>query len=576
MPVFDATVISGSVFIGQARIYRKYKYPLFKHDIDKSQVSSELLNHKTGLERLESEIKVYLVDKEVSQLDKDILNTHLMIASDIEINHMIEDSIVNKLMSAPQAVLTTFNTVIRNFEQMENTYFAQRADDYKDVQHRLMAILLGEGKEENLEFKADDVVFLPEVTPSLISSMAKSGIKAYCTEKGSQTSHSSILTRALGITGFVTRENILTVVKDCDTVILDAPGSRLIINPSEQELSEYYVKCREMQARENYLKSLLALPAITKNGTRIKLKANIEYPVEIANVLENHSEGIGLFRTEFVYLNRTILPDENEQTQIYSDLISRFRDEIVIIRTFDLGGDKIAYLQQYKREENPYLGCRGIRFSLQQNSLFRTQVRAVLRASVNGLTGIMFPMIISTDDYLAARNVVMECMDELEKEELPYDKNIRIGAMIETPAAAICSEQLAKVCDFFSLGTNDLVQYTLAVDRNNDKVAPYYIQYHPAVIQLIKLTIQSAKKAGIPVSVCGEMASEPMFVPLLVGLGIDELSINPSKTAEVKMVIRNCDENLFSLIGSYDFNTDVQNIENLLKQTLQPYYTIQS
>jgi phosphotransferase system enzyme I (PtsI) len=576
MPVFDATVISGSVFIGQARIYRKYKYPLFKHDIDKSQVSSELLNHKTGLERLESEIKVYLVDKEVSQLDKDILNTHLMIASDIEINHMIEDSIVKKLMSAPQAVLTTFNTVIRNFEQMENTYFAQRADDYKDVQHRLMAILLGEGKEENLEFKADDVVFLPEVTPSLISSMAKSGIKAYCTEKGSQTSHSSILTRALGITGFVTRENILTVVKDCDTVILDAPGSRLIINPSEQELSEYYVKCREMQARENYLKSLLALPAITKNGTRIKLKANIEYPVEIANVLENHSEGIGLFRTEFVYLNRTILPDENEQTQIYSDLISRFRDEIVIIRTFDLGGDKIAYLQQYKREENPYLGCRGIRFSLQQNSLFRTQVRAVLRASVNGLTGIMFPMIISTDDYLAARNVVMECMDELEKEELPYDKNIRIGAMIETPAAAICSEQLAKVCDFFSLGTNDLVQYTLAVDRNNDKVAPYYIQYHPAVIQLIKLTIQSAKKAGIPVSVCGEMASEPMFVPLLVGLGIDELSINPSKTAEVKMVIRNCDENLFSLIGSYDFNTDVQNIENLLKQTLQPYYTIQS
>jgi phosphotransferase system enzyme I (PtsI) len=576
MPVFDATVISGSVFIGQARIYRKYKYPLFKHDIDKSQVSSELLNHKTGLERLESEIKVYLVDKEVSQLDKDILNTHLMIASDIEINHMIEDSIVKKLMSAPQAVLTTFNTVIRNFEQMENTYFAQRADDYKDVQHRLMAILLGEGKEENLEFKADDVVFLPEVTPSLISSMAKSGIKAYCTEKGSQTSHSSILTRALGITGFVTRENILTVVKDCDTVILDAPGSRLIINPSEQELSEYYVKCREMQARENYLKSLLALPAITKNGTRIKLKANIEYPVEIANVLENHSEGIGLFRTEFVYLNRTILPDENEQTQIYSDLISRFRDEIVIIRTFDLGGDKIAYLQQYKREENPYLGCRGIRFSLKQNSLFRTQVRAVLRASVNGLTGIMFPMIISTDDYLAARNVVMECMDELEKEELPYDKNIRIGAMIETPAAAICSEQLAKVCDFFSLGTNDLVQYTLAVDRNNDKVAPYYIQYHPAVIQLIKLTIQSAKKAGIPVSVCGEMASEPMFVPLLVGLGIDELSINPSKTAEVKMVIRNCDENLFSLIGSYDFNTDVQNIENLLKQTLQPYYTIQS
>jgi phosphoenolpyruvate-protein phosphotransferase (PTS system enzyme I) len=576
MTSFEATVISGSIFIGNAKIYRKYKYPVFRHDIDRTQVESELTNLRNGLKRLENEIRVFLDDEKVSQLDKDILNTHFMISSDVEINQMLQKAISVNLMSSPQAVLSTYNEIIHNFEQLDNTYFAQRADDYKDVQHRLMAILLGEGKEESFEYSSEDIIFLTEVTPSLVSSMAKSGIKAYCTEKGSQTSHSSIITRALGITAFVARDNILNTVKEGDTVILDGPGSRIIVNPGERELSDYRKIYSDLLNRDNLLKSLLSHPAVTKHNKKITVKANIEYPDEISNVLQNHCEGIGLFRTEFVYLNRSILPDENEQTQIYSQLISKFSDDTVIIRTFDLGGDKIAYLQQYKREDNPYLGCRGIRFSLQQNSLFRTQVRSILRASVNGKTGIMFPMIISVEDFLAAKNVITECMNELDAEGIAYDKNIRIGAMIETPSAALCSEQLAKVCDFFSLGTNDLVQYTLAVDRNNDKVAQYYIQYHPAVICLIKQTVQSAKQAGIPISICGEMASDLMFVPLLIGLGIEELSINPSKTAEVKMVIRNCDQELFDIIGSFDFKTDVKSIELLLKQTLKQYYTLQS
>jgi phosphotransferase system enzyme I (PtsI) len=576
MSFFPATAISGSIFIGNAIIHKQYTYPKFRHSIDKSKIESEAECLRNGLKLLESEIRVFLEDDKVSQIDKDILNTHLMISSDVVINQMILAAIKVNLMSAPQAVLTTFNEVIHSFEKLENTYFAQRSDDYKDVQHRLMAILLGEGKEESLAYHSDDIVFLTEVRPSLILSMAKSGVKAYCSEKGSQTSHSSILTRALGITGFVANDSILTTVKNGDKVVLDAPGNRIVINPDQPELADYIKKLHDIQARDNLLKSLLTLPAVTKNNRKITLKANIEYPVEITNVLQNKCDGIGLFRTEFVYLNRSILPDEIEQTQIYSDLISQCKDDLVIIRTFDLGGDKIAYLQQYKREENLYLGLRGIRFSLQQNSLLRTQVRAVLRASVHGKTGIMFPMIISTDDFLAAREVVAESMSELDAECVPYDKEIRIGAMIETPSAALCSEQLAKVCDFFSLGTNDLVQYTLAVDRNNDKVAQYYVQYHPAVILLIKQTVQAAKTAGIPVSICGEMASDLMLVPLLIGLGIKELSINPAKAAEVKMVIRNCDQKLFDLISSFDFNTDVQSIEYLLKQTLLPYYTLQS
>jgi len=576
MPGFAATEISGSIFIGKVKIYRRKQYPSFAQTIDQALVSEELAKLKSGISQLESDIKVFLHDPEVSQLDKDILNTHLMIVTDIEITHIIEDAISEKLMSAPQAVLTSFDKIIRNFEQLDNSYFAQRADDYKDVEHRLMMIILGAKEKAETDFRTDDIVFLREITPSLVSIMARAGVKAYCTEHGSHTSHSAILTRSMGFTALVAKESILSGLRDGDDAILDAPGGLIIINPDAQQTAEYEQKLQEQKERAEYLKSQLELPAVTSNNIAITVKANIEYPGEISNVLDNRCEGIGLFRTEFIYLNRSTLPDEEEQTMVYTDLVSRLSDNLVIIRTFDLGGDKIAYLQQYDREENPYLGCRGIRFSLQQNTLFRTQVRAILRASVHGKTAVMFPMIISTEDFLAAKAVVSDCMKELENQGLTYDPEIMVGAMIETPSAAICAEQLAKVCDFFSLGTNDLVQYTLAVDRNNDRVAPYYIQYHPAVLQMIRQTISAAKQAGIPVSICGEMASELMFVPLLVGMGIDELSINPAKTAEVKMVIRNCDAHLFDLIGSFNFNTDVKSIETLLKKTLKPYYTIQS
>ncbi|MBM4400171.1 MAG: phosphoenolpyruvate--protein phosphotransferase, partial [Candidatus Cloacimonetes bacterium] len=274
------------------------------------------------------------------------------------------------------------------------------------------------------------------------------------------------------------------------------------------------------------------------------------------------------------YLNRNTIPDEEEQTRVYSELLQRMNNLPVTIRTFDLGGDKLSFYQQHKPEENPYLGSRGIRFSLLENAMFKTQIRAILRASVLGQVSIMFPMIISTEDFIAGKSIISECMKELDKDCIAYNKSIPVGAMIETPSSALCSEHLAKVCGFFSLGTNDLVQYTLAVDRNNDKVSSYYIQHHPSVLMLIKKTLESARKTGIPVSVCGEMASEPKYVPLLIGMGINELSINPSKTAQVKAVIRNCDDSLCELLSNFDFNTDVSSIETLINTTLKPYYTI--
>lgn len=576
MPTYTGIPISGSINIGKVKLYKQRRYPPFPKSINKTQVETELSNLKQGILQLEEDIKVFLHDPEVSQLDKDILSTHLMIVTDIEIAQILEKAVSDELLSAPQAISDSFNKIISNFEKMDNSYFAQRADDYKDVAHRLMISVLGDREQEQLKFYPSDIVFVKEITPSLVSILSKAGVKAYCTEHGSHTSHSSILTRALDFTALVAKVSFISELKDGETAILDALNEKIVVNPDKHQLESYQQILLELKEKEIRLKQELSKPAVTKNNVKISIKANIEYPAELSNVLNNYCDGIGLFRTEFIYMNRNSLPDEEEQTRVYENLLTKLNNLPVVIRTFDLGGDKLTYLQQFSREENPYLGCRGIRFSLEQDAMFKTQVRAVLRASLKGNALLMFPMIISTEDFKAARQIVTNCMAELDEENIPYNKNLPIGAMIETPSAALCAEQLAAVCDFFSLGTNDLVQYTLAVDRNNDKVAPFYVQHHPAVLTLIRKTIFAAKNAGIPVSICGEMASELKYVPLLVGLGIQELSINPAQAAEVKAVIRNCDEHLFELVTSFDFNTDIAAVEQLIKHILKPYYTLQS
>jgi phosphoenolpyruvate-protein phosphotransferase (PTS system enzyme I) len=576
MPVYKGLAISGSIFIGKVKLFRQTQYPAFSTSIEPNSTEAELKRLNTAIKTLEKEISSDLNNPSLTKLDKEIITTHLMILTDIEIKQILESSIKTDLMSVPQAVLSSFDKIINNFEHMENSFYAQRAEDYKDVAQRLMSVLLDIRDKADLKYTLDDILFLPEITPSLVTRLAKVGLKAYCITSGSYTSHSSILSRGLGFTALLAQENILTDIKEGESAILNALNNEVVINPDQQQMSTLSQRMNGLKEKEAWLKQHLAEPAMTKNGNHVSVIANLEDPAEFSQVQDNHCAGIGLFRTEFIYLNRNSLPDEEEQTQVYTELLYHLKGLPVVFRTFDLGGDKLTYLQQYKREENPYLGCRGIRFSLQEMELFKTQIRAILRASVAGRVSIMFPMIIGVEDFLQAKGIVLACQNELKSEGKSFDAHIPLGAMIETPAAALCADQLAASCDFFSLGTNDLVQYTLAVDRNNAQVAPYYIQHHPAVLQLIKLTVRAAKQAGIPVSVCGEMASTPVYVPLLVGLGIEELSINPAQTAEVKAIIRNCDQALFDLVNNFDFNTDTHSIELFLNQTLKPYYTIQS
>jgi len=573
MPILKGKSLSGESYIGKAKIWQTPKHEISFQNISQSQVSGELLRLKNAINKLETDYRYLLQNPDFSQLDKDIINTHLMIVTDIEITQILETTVKNELLKAETAVDSTFKRVIKNFEKLDSNYFAQRADDYKDVSNKLLNMLIGES-DDSFSFHEDDILFLHDITPSLVSAFAKAGVNAYCIEHGSYTSHSSILARAYDITAFVLDEEVIEKIKDDDVAIIDSESEVLIINPTSEQLNVYKIKLNKQKEKEALANSTVLLPSETKNGKHIIVKANIDFSGEIQQLVEKHLEGIGLFRTEFIYLNRNIIPDEEEQTRVYSELLQRMNNLPVTIRTFDLGGDKLSFYQQHKPEENPYLGSRGIRFSLLENAMFKTQIRAILRASVFGQVSIMFPMIISTEDFIAGKSIISECMKELDKECIVYNKSIPVGAMIETPSSALCSEHLAKVCAFFSLGTNDLVQYTLAVDRNNDKVSSYYIQHHPSVLMLIKKTLESARKTGIPVSVCGEMASEPKYVPLLIGMGINELSINPSKTAQVKAVIRNCDDSLCELLSNFDFNTDVSSIETLINTTLKPYYTI--
>jgi phosphotransferase system enzyme I (PtsI) len=573
MPEYKGSTISGSYFIGRVKHHRIRHYHNFPKHIEKNQVKSELLRIQTGIDTLQDEIQKVLMDSSISQLDKEILNTHLLILTDIEITQILQNSIANDLMSAPQAIETTFKKIIRNFSSMNNSYFAQRADDYKDVSNRLMVTVLGKDRKSSYRYNPDDIVFLHEITPSLVTTLSKSGVKAYCVGHGSYNSHSSILTRAFGMTALLCDEDVIKTARDNSIAILDAVSGSIYLDPEEDLVQHYSTILSRHTQMEKVLKTELNLPAVTLDGIAVGIKANIEYPGELNAVIDNLCEGIGLFRTEFIYLNRNTMPEEEEQYNIYSEVLKGLNNLPVVIRTFDLGGDKLSFLQKYNKEENPYLGSRGIRFSLQEKELFKHQIRAILRASIHGKASIMFPMIISSEDFLSGRTLVDECKTELDSERIPYDKSVQVGAMIETPAAALCSEQLVKVCDFFSFGTNDLVQYTLAVDRNNDQVAPYYVQHHPAVLALIKQTISVARNAGIPVSICGEMASNPCYIPLLIGLGITELSINPLRAAEVKAVVRRCDHKLREIVSNFNFNTELAQIEHLIRHTLKPYYS---
>ena len=572
MQKLSGTPLNSGIFIGRAIHISLPEPEIETGKIKPEDVSREINRLENSLIAVEEEINQELHSSKLPPNEAEIISAQREILYDPEIYKQLLSAIQNKLHFATQAVADCFTNIINHFDTLKVETFAVRAADYRDVQMRLLNALSGVKNTLQHRLEKDQIPVLKEIVPSLVSKLAQQGIRAYLVAKGSYNSHSSILSRALGLVAIANIPDLLETVKDDDLIIVDGYSGSLFINPDKATLDLYKQKTERERIKQEKLRQLQLSDSKTATGIKIKLLTNIGVLDELEIIKDLSCEGIGLFRTEFLYLGKQNLPSEEEQFTVYKELAEKMNPMPVTIRTFDLGGDKLAPLGSEKQEENPYLGNRGIRFSLSRPDIFSPQVRAILRASVFGKVQIMFPMIIDAEDFRKAKKFVQNCQQELSVQGIAFSQEIPLGAMIEIPSAALCSEELARECDFLSIGTNDLVQYTLAADRNNENVTSYYIQHHPSVLGLIKQTVKSAKKYQTPLSVCGEMASHPQYIPLLIGMGITELSVNPGSFWIAKSIVQKCDDRLFALTENLDFVTPIYIVEHLINIDLKSYY----
>ena len=572
MQKLSGTPLNSGIFIGRAIHISLPEPEIETGKIKPEDVSREINRLENSLIAVEEEINQELHSSKLPPNEAEIISAQREILYDPEIYKQLLSAIQNKLHFATQAVADCFTNIINHFDTLKVETFAVRAADYRDVQMRLLNALSGVKNTLQHRLEKDQIPVLKEIVPSLVSKLAQQGIRAYIVAKGSYNSHSSILSRALGLVAIANIPDLLETVKDDDLIIVDGYSGSLFINPDKATLDLYKQKTERERIKQEQLRQLQLSDSKTATGIKIKLLTNIGVLDELEIIKDLSCEGIGLFRTEFLYLGKQNLPSEEEQFTVYKELAEKMNPMPVTIRTFDLGGDKLAPLSSEKQEENPYLGNRGIRFSLSRPDIFSPQVRAILRASVFGKVQIMFPMIIDAEDFRKAKKFVQNCQQELSVQGIAFSQEIPLGAMIEIPSAALCSEELARECDFLSIGTNDLVQYTLAADRNNESVTSYYIQHHPSVLGLIKQTVKSAKKYQTPLSVCGEMASHPQYIPLLIGMGITELSVNPGSFWIAKSIVQKCDDRLFALTENLDFVTPIYIVEHLINIDLKSYY----
>lgn len=524
--------------IGNVFVYEEKELIITDEKVTDIAVELEKLQGAVALckEQLEK-IKQKTLEN-VGEHEAAVFDAHLLILEDPEFVGSVEAEIKNNSINALKAVETVSNNLVSLFEAIDDAYLRERAADIKDVSKRMLANLAGH--TVGLEISEDNtIVVAHDLTPSDTAQLDKTKVKGFITNIGGRTSHSAIMARTLEIPAVVGLGDITSVVKNGDRVIVDGIEGIAIINPDEATIKAYEAKIEAFAAEKEELKKLLNVKVVDKSGKHIEVCGNIGKPKDADQVLENGGDGIGLFRTEFLYMDRDAAPTEEEQFEAYKYVLETMKDKKVVIRTLDIGGDKTLPYLPLPEEMNPFLGYRAIRLCLDQTGIFKVQLRALLRASVYGKLAVMFPMISGIEEFEQAKAVVDECKKELDTEGIAYSNEIEWGIMIEIPAAAVMADELAKYVDFFSIGTNDLIQYTLAADRMSEKVSYLYNPMHPAVLRLIKMTIEGAHKHGKWVGMCGEMAGDEAAIPTLFEYGLDEFSMSATSILNAKKILRN-------------------------------------
>lgn len=469
-----------------------------------------------------------------SEAQVNIANAHKELLQDPYFSDTINAKIENELKNSEMALNETVNEMVEIMSQIDDEYLKERASDYKDIGYQLMYKLKGIKPKDLSLLEKGSIVISKELTPSDTSNMNKENVVGFATDLGGKTSHTSIIAQTLDIPALVGMQDISTKVEGGENAIIDGDQGLIILNPSDDIIAEYQTKIKEQKEKQERLKEIKDKEAVTSDGKKVEVSANIGNIEDLKVAIENGCDGVGLFRTEFLYMENDHFPTEEEQYEVYKEATQMLGEKPLIIRTLDIGGDKGLDYFTFPVEENPFLGYRAIRLCLDREDIFRTQLKALVRASAFGNLKIMIPMIINISEFKRTLEIIEDIKKELDQNGVDYNKDIEVGIMIETPASVFMADQFIKYVDFFSIGTNDLSQYTLAVDRGNENISDLYSNYNPAVLRAIKHVIDASHKLGKWTGMCGQFASDTEATKLLLGLGLDEYSASPSKIAEIK------------------------------------------
>ena len=541
MKIYGVGAAEG-IGIGVAKVVREQNVEVVKKTVSDSETEVNNFMRVLDITKAETEEMSQALEKNASAKEAEILFGHIMLMSD----PMLVDEIVNRIkgesVCAEYVIEEVCNQYAAVFASMDNELMQQRATDMIDIKTRLIKKILGIENTNLSKLPYGSILVAKDLTPSMTAGLNPDNVLGIVTQFGGKTSHSAILARALEIPAVVGLSNLPEDISDDTDILLDGESGEVIILPTDNEKSDYENKKKNYDANKEMLKKYRELPSISKDGKKVEIAGNIGSPEDAKKVIENGGEGVGLFRTEFLFMDRDCMPTEEEQFESYKEVATAMEGKPVIIRTLDIGGDKEIHYMGIVQDENPFLGYRAIRLCLdRKDDIYIPQLRALLRASAFGNIKIMLPLITSMDEIRDAKALISDIKKELDEKNIAYNKNIEVGIMVETAAASLLADIFAKEVDFFSIGTNDLIQYTMSVDRGNVKIAGLYSPFSPAVLRSINRIITEGKKAGIMVGMCGEAAADPLLIPVLLAWGMDEFSMSASSILKSRQIISRCD-----------------------------------